>query len=154
MYQLLTVQVLRGYIGDRNSRPIWGGRQLFDVLGSGYQRPFELATLRLFHMYGVLSKCKKLRLQHVRQPASCCVGCCQLCTQSSMLNHLDAAGAELSPPNAELLTQQGGTLIFRGEQVLYSYKDRGILTYTPLNEVMQALQAHTGITFPALESQV
>ena len=54
------VQVLRGYIGDRSSRPIWGSRQPFDVLGSGYQRPFELATLRLFHMMGVLSKCKKL----------------------------------------------------------------------------------------------
>ena len=60
MTQLLLVQVLRGYIGDRNSRPIWGGRQPFDVLGSGYQRPFELATLRLFHMYGVLSMCKGL----------------------------------------------------------------------------------------------
>ena len=60
MSRLVTMQVLRGYIGDRGSRPIWGGRQPFDVLGSGYQRPFELATLRLFHMYGVLSKCKDL----------------------------------------------------------------------------------------------
>lgn len=44
--------------------------------------------------------------------------------------------------------------MFKGDQVLYSYKDRGILTYTPLNEVMQALKAQTGVTFPAPESQI
>ncbi|GAB4818964.1 hypothetical protein N2152v2_006010 [Parachlorella kessleri] len=49
-------EVLRGYIGDRSSPPVFSGeRNLFDVLGKGYQRPFELATLRLFNMQLVLS---------------------------------------------------------------------------------------------------
>lgn len=54
-------EVLRGYIGDRNSKPIfpeesfWGSA--FGTVGKGYQRPFELATLRLQNMIGSLSNC-------------------------------------------------------------------------------------------------
>ena len=33
------------------------GRTPFNVLGGGYQRPFELATLRLSNMIGILPKC-------------------------------------------------------------------------------------------------
>ena len=33
------------------------GQTPFNVLGSGYQRPFELATLRLSNMIGILPKC-------------------------------------------------------------------------------------------------
>ena len=52
-----TVQeVVRGYVGDRSSPPIFDSTWTpFDVLGKGYQRPFELATLRLFNMASVLS---------------------------------------------------------------------------------------------------
>ncbi|PSC69127.1 hypothetical protein C2E20_7298 [Micractinium conductrix] len=54
-------EVLRGYFGDRNSKPVFSGASnLFDVLGSGYQRPFELATLRLFNMQLVLTHWKEL----------------------------------------------------------------------------------------------
>ena len=53
-------EVLRGYIGDRSSPPVFSGeRNLFDILGKGYQRPFELATLRLFNMQLVLSHCEQ-----------------------------------------------------------------------------------------------
>ena len=51
-------QVLRGYIGDRNAPPVFEGQTPFDVLGPGYQRPFELATLRLSNMIGILPKCE------------------------------------------------------------------------------------------------
>lgn len=51
-------QVLRGYIGDRSSGPVFEASSLFDVLGTGYQRPLELATLRLFNMIGILPKCE------------------------------------------------------------------------------------------------
>ena len=51
------LQVLRGYIGDGSAKPVFEGRTPFDVLGSGYQRPFELATLRLSNMIGILPKC-------------------------------------------------------------------------------------------------
>ena len=54
------LQVIRGYIGDRSAEPIFEGTQLgraFDTVGRGYQRPFELATLRLQNMAGILPKC-------------------------------------------------------------------------------------------------
>ena len=51
------LQVLRGYIGDRSAKPVFEGQTAFNVLGSGYQRPFELATLRLSNMIGILPKC-------------------------------------------------------------------------------------------------
>lgn len=52
-------QVIRGYIGDRSSGPVFEASSPFDILGSGYQRPFELATLRLFNMVGILPKCER-----------------------------------------------------------------------------------------------
>lgn len=58
-------------MGDSSSKPVFDQDTPFDVLGKGYQRPFELATLRLFNMAGILPK-----------------------------------WGELSPPNAQLLTQQ------------------------------------------------
>lgn len=61
-------QVLRGYVGDRSSRPVWGGRQPFDVLGTGYQRPFELATLRLNHMVNILPRCASPVLHTIKVP--------------------------------------------------------------------------------------
>lgn len=53
-------EVIRGYVGDREAPPVFGqdaalGRA-FNILGEGYQRPLELATLRLQNMVGVLSK--------------------------------------------------------------------------------------------------
>lgn len=54
----LCLQVLRGYVGDRDAKPVFQGDTPFDILGKGYQRPFELATLRLFNMVGILPKCE------------------------------------------------------------------------------------------------
>lgn len=54
-------EVLRGYVGDRDSKAIFApdtfmGRA-FGLLGDGYQRPFELATVRLKNMIGSLRNC-------------------------------------------------------------------------------------------------
>jgi hypothetical protein len=46
-------EVLRGYSGDRQAAQRLQ-TPLFDLLGSGYQRPFELATVRLRNMVEVL----------------------------------------------------------------------------------------------------
>jgi hypothetical protein len=52
-------QVIRGYVGDRSAKPVADGASPFDVLGTGYQRPFELATLRLQNMLGILPRCAR-----------------------------------------------------------------------------------------------
>ena len=52
-----TAQVIRGYIGDGSAKPVFEGASPFNVLGTGYQRPFELATLRLRNMVGILPEC-------------------------------------------------------------------------------------------------
>ncbi|MGB5133629.1 MAG: peroxiredoxin-like family protein [Prochlorococcaceae cyanobacterium] len=48
-------EVLRGYSGDRQA-PSRLQTPLFDLLGRGYQRPFELATVRLRNMVEVLGR--------------------------------------------------------------------------------------------------
>lgn len=56
-------EVIRGYTGDRDVGAVFNQgtnvdipwRVAFDVLGKGYQRPFERATLRLNNMIAVLS---------------------------------------------------------------------------------------------------
>lgn len=48
-------------MGDRSAPPVFEGSsrlgRAFDTLGAGYQRPFELATLRLQNMAGILPIC-------------------------------------------------------------------------------------------------
>ena len=50
--------MIRGYIGDGSAKPVFEGASPFNILGTGYQRPFELATLRLRNMISVLSECE------------------------------------------------------------------------------------------------
>jgi hypothetical protein len=45
--------VLRGYTGDRSAPPRLA-TPLFELAGKGFQRPFELATVRLANMREVL----------------------------------------------------------------------------------------------------
>eukprot|EP00775_Hariotina_reticulata_P002965 gene2965-3250_t len=102
-------EVIRGYLGDRSAGPVFGGSSPFDILGTGYQRPFELATLRLFNMVGILPK-----------------------------------WGELSPPDAELLVQQGGTLVFKDKDVCFRHDDSGILKYTDVDAMLTAVDALAG----------
>lgn len=99
-------EVIRGYIGDQSAKPVFDSPTPFDILGTGYQRPFELATLRLFNMMGILPK-----------------------------------WSELSPPDTQLLTQQGGTIMFEGTNVIFKHVDSGILRYTDVDAVVQAALA-------------
>jgi hypothetical protein len=48
-------EVLRGYSGDRQAPPRLT-MPLFNLVGHGYQRPFELATVRLQNMVEVLGR--------------------------------------------------------------------------------------------------
>jgi hypothetical protein len=61
-------EVFRGYLGDRDAPPVFNSgsnvdltwRSAFDVVGAGYQRPFELATLRLANMATLLANWETL----------------------------------------------------------------------------------------------
>ncbi|KAK9812732.1 hypothetical protein WJX72_002816 [[Myrmecia] bisecta] len=109
-----TVQeVLRGYVGDRHAKPVFEGQTPFNMLGQGYQRPFELATLRLNNMIGILPK-----------------------------------WVELSPPKQELLTQQGGTLVFNGAQTVFRHDDSGILKYTDVYALREVALSGTAALPP------
>lgn len=103
-------EVLRGYLGDKNAKPWFSEEEtmgkLFKSVGVGYQRPFELATVRLQNMVSVLSRWK-----------------------------------ELSPENDKLLTQLGGTLAFRGSELVYRFDDRGILVYADVDELIPKVTA-------------
>ena len=158
------------------------GRTPFNVLGGGYQRPFELATLRLSNMLGILPKCalpepsaqmvfagsscsEQLAHIHALQASttarlpSCqpphamftsatphtnmLAECFHSWGQELSKAHLRLkcwllAGGQLCPENEELLTQQGGCLVFRGEEVIFRHDDSGILKYTNVDAMIAA----------------
>jgi len=37
-----------------------------------------------------------------------------------------------------LITQQGGTIVFEGKKAVFSYKDKGILVYTDIDDLLAA----------------
>ena len=48
------------------------------------------------------------------------------------------AGQQLCPGNEELLTQQGGCLVFAGQDVVFRHDDSGILKYTNVDDLIAA----------------
>ncbi len=103
-------EVFRGYKGDKKAPQLIGDKEIIHAKplppmqgsffnmagGSGFQRPFELATLRLRNMTEVLSNWKTY------------------------------------VPNSAYLTQRGGSFLFDSQgKILYEYRDRGILGFSP-----------------------
>lgn len=58
--------------------------------------------------------------------------------QASRVCVIHVAGGQLCPPNEELLTQQGGCLLYRGKNVIFRHNDSGILKYTDVDALMAA----------------
>jgi hypothetical protein len=114
-------EVFRGYKGDRNAPQLIADDEIINAKllpplkgsffknagGVGFQRPFELATLRLRNMTEVLGNWKTY------------------------------------VPNSAYLTQRGGTFLFDQKgNLLYEYRDRGILGFAenmsrPLEKVLE-----------------
>lgn len=46
----------------------------------------------------------------------------------------------LKPANEDLLLTRGGTLVMKGAEVKYSHKDKGILGYANVDDVLKAAQ--------------
>jgi hypothetical protein len=163
-------------VGDRSAKPVFdGSNNPFDVLGTGYQRPFELATLRLFNMAGILPRCEwrgRLRLgcvgrgqgaspeSHLHPGLPLCANAtlavlpaahCGCLSSTGTAEHFAAAvccgcaGGELSPADTQLLVQQGGTLVCKGQQVVYRHNDSGILKYADIDQVVAAATPATAL---------
>ena len=96
-------EVFRGYVGDRTAPPVFGPSSPFDVLGKGYQRPFELATLRLMNMGNSLGRWEALK-----------------------------------PQDEEQLLWQGGALVLRGRDAIFSHADKGILDTVSVLALLKA----------------
>lgn len=102
-------EVLRGYVGDRQAPQLIADEETVEAKplppvrgelfrfagGKGFQRPFELATLRLRNM-------------------------------AEALGHWSTY-----VPDGSQVTQRGGTFVFGpGGEVLYEYRDRGLLGFS------------------------
>jgi hypothetical protein len=61
-----------------------------------------------------------------------------------MLLLVPCAGGELSPADTKLLVQQGGSLVFKGTDVIFRHNDLGILKYTDVDAMMAAIDASRG----------
>jgi len=57
----------------------------------------------------------------------------------NMMGGIIANWDSLKPADDELLVQQGGAIIFDGEEVSYFFRDKGILTYAPVTTALQSL---------------
>ncbi|RZM77982.1 peroxiredoxin-like family protein [Leptolyngbya iicbica] len=122
-------EVLRGYTGDRTAPQLIGDEETIEDTplptmkgsffrwagGSGFQRPFELATLRLRNMTEVLSHWSTY------------------------------------VPDAQYMTQRGGTFLFnQAGELLYEYRDRGILGFAEnMSNPLSFLWDETATTAPA-----
>lgn len=139
-------QVIRGYVGDRSAEPVLDGAlgAAFGVLGAGYQRPLELATLRLQNMAAVLSDCERVRRLQGLGFRGCLLAPLHCAPAPSLfrptsphpqhsqtLQHTikhapmraptqpTTTGGSLAPEEKRLLTQQGGCLVFDGRDTLF-----------------------------------
>ena len=87
----------------------------------------ELATLRLFNMFAILPKCVYFVFSCVTEFLDLHPSLSSLLFSSWLLTY---PGSELSPPNTELLVQQGGTVVFSSTDTIFRHDDSGILKYT------------------------
>lgn len=49
------------------------------------------------------------------------------------------AWGKLAPANKDLITQQGGCLVFEGRKMVKKYCDKGILTYTDMDDLLKVV---------------
>ncbi|CAM9256906.1 unnamed protein product [Ascophyllum nodosum] len=107
-----TIQaVLKGYTGDRDENAEW----ILSSLNIVDQDKFDVLGNRGSRPFELAT----LRLQNMRQ----------IVTQWN----------RLSPPDKNLITQQGGTIVFEGRDKIFSYEDKGILVYTDVSDMLKTI---------------
>lgn len=58
------------------------------------------------------------------------------------------SGDALCPPKTDLITQQGGTLLFEGDNVIFQHRDSGILVTPDVDELMRAASQASSSVVP------
>lgn len=59
------------------------------------------------------------------------------------------AGSKLAPEDSQQLVQQGGSLLLRGDKILFTNKDSGILMTTDVDALLPALKAAAAVPLKA-----
>lgn len=90
------LQVFKGYVGDSKANVEW----VSSALNIVEQREFDKLGTRGSRPFELAT----LRLQNMRQ--------------------IVTKWNDLAPPNKELITQQGGTIVFDGREAIYIFKDK------------------------------
>lgn len=108
--------VLAGYVGDKKTDASWTG----DYLKKEGQGLVDKSAFDVLGREGARPfEVATVRLQNMM----------------AILPNWEA----LVPPNKQLITQQGGSLVFEGRKLVRVYRDRGILTYTDVEDLLRTV---------------
>ncbi len=115
-----TIQaVLKGYVGDKTADASWTSSYLNKEAGGLVDRSaFDVLGTEGARPFEVAT----VRLQNMIK--------------------IIPNWEKLAPANKDLITQQGGCLVFEGRRLVKKWADKGILTYTDVDELL----ATVGVT--------
>jgi len=111
--------VLRGYVGDKNADASWTS----DYLKGKSQGGQGLVDKSAFDVLGT-EGARPFEVATVR-----------LQNMISIIPNWE----RLAPADKSLITQQGGSLVFEGKKLVKVYRDKGILTYTDVNDLLRTV---------------
>jgi len=111
--------VLRGYVGDKNADASWTS----DYLKGKNQGGQGLVDKSAFDVLGTKGA-RPFEVATVR-----------LQNMISIIPNWE----RLAPSDKQLITQQGGSLVFEGKKLVKVYMDRGILTYTDVDDLLRTV---------------
>lgn len=113
-----TIQaVLRGYVGDRAADASWTSSYLDrDAGGLVDKSAFDVLGTKGARPFEVAT----VRLQNMMK--------------------IIPNWEKLAPANKDLITQQGGCLVFEGRKLVKKYEDKGILTYTDMDDLLATVE--------------
>lgn len=112
-----TIQaVLRGYVGDKQADASWTSSYLRKEAGGLVDKSaFDVLGTEGARPFEVAT----VRLQNMIK--------------------IIPAWDRLKPADENLITQQGGCLVFEGRKLVRKYEDKGILTYTDMDDLLRVV---------------
>jgi hypothetical protein len=68
---------------------------------------------------------------------------CLRITSNDMISTALTTRDKLAPQDSQQLVQHGGSILLRGDEILYSHEDSGVLMITDVEALMAVVQAAT-----------